>query len=70
MIPIDIQVSWLKVKVKGEAYSQMLGKGGISVSQTSIFSLQFNFVYHINNATYNKSSCQLSILRNLWSNFR
>ena len=42
MTPIDIQVSRSKVKVKGQAYSiyhYMLGKGGISVLQTSIFKL-------------------------------
>ena len=33
MIPIDIQVSRSKVKVIGQAYSHMLGKGGIT--QTS-----------------------------------
>ena len=33
MIPIDSQVSRSKVKVKGH-----VGEGGISVSQTSIFS--------------------------------
>ena len=28
MIPIDIQVSRLKVKVKGQAYSSHVGEGG------------------------------------------
>ena len=37
MTPIDIQVSRSKVKVKGQAILYMLGKGGISVLQTSIF---------------------------------
>ena len=38
MIPIDIQVSRPKVKVKGQTY--YLGEGGISVLQTSIFYLR------------------------------
>ena len=38
MIPIDIQVSRSKVKVKGQAYYTYVGEGGISVLQTSIFS--------------------------------
>ena len=37
MIPIDIQVSSSKVKVKGQAYYTYVGEGGISVLQTSIF---------------------------------
>ena len=39
MIPIDIQVSRskVKVKVKGQAYSSHLGKGGICFLQTAIF---------------------------------
>ena len=37
MIPIDIQVSRSKVKVKGQAYYTYVGEGGISVLQTSIF---------------------------------
>ena len=41
MIPIDNQVSRSKVKVKGQAYSSYVGEGGISVSQTAIFYLEF-----------------------------
>ena len=37
MIPIDIQVSRSKVRVKGQAYSSYVGEGGISVLQTSLF---------------------------------
>ena len=37
MIPIAIQVSRSKVKVKGQAYSSYVGEGGISVLETSIF---------------------------------
>ena len=37
MIPINIQVSRLKVKVRDQTILNMLKKGGISVSQTSIF---------------------------------
>ena len=40
MIPIDIQVSRSKVKVKGQAYYTYVGEGGISVLQTSIFSFR------------------------------
>ena len=36
MISIDIQVSGWKVKVKSQAYSWYVGKGGISVPKTSI----------------------------------
>ena len=36
MIPIAIQVSRSKVKVKDQAYFYMLGKWGISVLQISI----------------------------------
>ena len=39
MIPIDIQVSRSKVKVKGQAYSSYVGEGGICVLQTAIFIL-------------------------------
>ena len=39
MTPIDIQVSRSKVK----AIRYMLGKGGISVLQTSIFTNKVNF---------------------------
>ena len=49
MTPIDIQVSRSKVKVKGHAsllhlILYMLGKGGISVLQTSIFN-DFSVIY-------------------------
>ena len=44
MIPIDIQVSRSKVIVKVKPILYMLGKGGISVLQTAIFFLHFNFV--------------------------
>ena len=38
MIPIDIQVSRSKVKVKGQPYYTYVGEGGaFSVLQTSIF---------------------------------
>ena len=40
MIPIDFQVS--RFKVKGQPILDMLGKGGISVSQTSIFEYSFD----------------------------
>ena len=39
MTPNDIQVSRSKVSVEGQAYSNMFGKGGISVLQTAIFVL-------------------------------
>ena len=39
MTPIDVQVSRSKVKVKGHAYSLYVGEGGISVLQTSIFTI-------------------------------
>ena len=44
MIPIRIQVSRSKVKVKGQAYYTYVGEGGICVLQTSIFSgeLEYN----------------------------
>ena len=38
MIPVDIQLSRSNVYVKGQAYLHMLGKGGISVLQTSLVS--------------------------------
>ena len=37
MIPINIQVSRSKVKVKGQAYSWYVGEGRISFSQTALF---------------------------------
>ena len=36
MIPIDYQIIRSNIKVKGQAYFHMLGKGGISVLQTSL----------------------------------
>ena len=42
MIPIDIQVSRSKVKIKSQAYSSYVGEGGISVSQLSIFFANLN----------------------------
>ena len=43
MIPIDIQVSRSKVKVKGQAYSSYVGEGGICVLQIAIFFLVYLF---------------------------
>ena len=41
MIPIDIQVSRSKVKVKGQTYSSHVGEGGICVYKQ----LYLNFHY-------------------------
>ena len=41
MIPIDIQVSRSKDRSNVEPTLHMLGKGGISVLQTSIFKTRF-----------------------------
>ena len=43
MMPIAIQVSRSKVKVKGQDYSLYVGEGGISVLQTSIFFLTLTY---------------------------
>ena len=58
MIPIDIQVSRSKVKVKGQAYSSHVGEGGICVLQTAIFGfvsgaeLSFFMICKKNNAPF------------------
>ena len=38
MIPIDIQVSRPKVKVKGQAYSSHVGEGGAFVFYKQLYS--------------------------------
>ena len=45
MIPIDIQVSRSKVSVEGQAYFLRIGEGGISVLQTSIFTIKSALSY-------------------------
>ena len=46
MTPVNIQVRRWKFKVEGQAYSlDKLGKGGISVSQTSIFWMNLTHVF-------------------------
>ena len=47
MILIAIQVNRSKVKVKGQAYSLYFGEGGITVLQTSIFSIYVQLLIHL-----------------------
>ena len=48
MTPIDIQVSRSKVKVKGQAYSLYVGKGGQECF-TNIYILRYNVPFIILN---------------------
>ena len=52
MTPINIQVSRSKVRVKGQAYSLYVWEGGISVLQTSIFTLRVATVLAAPVSTY------------------